>query len=169
MDLNNILNSIVNKEEGEAIKISYYIIKYCNDKKIEITNLKLIKLLYFINIEYMLKNDGKAIFNEEFLAWRHGPVLESVYERFCYGIILPENEKMEEIFKILETNKKDVINNVLKKLANLSAWELVDKTHIFNGPWYNTYNKYKDKDGICKAKISNEDIYKFYKENYGQI
>ena len=64
------------KKDKETIKIAYLVIDYCNKHNIEITNLKLIKLLYFINIEYMLKNNGIPIFEEEFLAWRHGPVLQ---------------------------------------------------------------------------------------------
>lgn len=53
------------------------------------------KLLYFININYMLYSNGYPIFDEEFLAWRHGPVLQSVYDYFSYGISFTNSRKNE--------------------------------------------------------------------------
>ncbi len=43
------------KEEAdrETIRLSFHIIKHCQNKKIPITNLKLNKLLYFANIDYL--------------------------------------------------------------------------------------------------------------------
>lgn len=164
MDLKEIFESINDMNEKETIKISYYIIKHCKDNKIEITNLKLNKLLYFINIQYMLENSGIPIFDEEFLAWRHGPILQSVYNQFCLGLILPPVDKLNSIVSSLSKNKIEIIDRVLKRKASTPAWKLVEETHISNGPWENVYKNNKDVNGICKASISNKDIYHFYKE-----
>ena len=67
MNLDNIFQSIYNIEEPDSIKFAYYIIQYCNEENISITNLKLNKLLYFMNIQYMLDNSGIPLFEEEFL------------------------------------------------------------------------------------------------------
>ena len=150
------------KKDKETIKIAYLVIDYCNKHNIEITNLKLIKFLYFINIEYMLKNNGIPIFEEEFLAWRHGPVLQSVYDYFCLGMVKASNEKINLINNELDDSKKDCIKSVLDKKAYCEAWTLVDETHIKNGPWEKIYNKYKNHDGICKHVIPNKLIYEFY-------
>ncbi len=169
MDFMKEFNIFQNKEYEEEIKLSYYIINYCKQKNIEITNLKLMKLLYFSNIEFMLEHNGIPLFENEFLAWRHGPVLQTVYNTFCYGIVLPTKEKQKEIFNEITNEKKNIVERVLKKLAKLDAWTLVNKTHIENGPWANIYNKYKNEEGICTHKIPNKIIYEFYKENNGKI
>ena len=117
----------------------------------------------------MLQNNGISMFNEEFLAWRHGPVLQSVYSFFCYGIVLPSKNKLEKLFEDIDDDKKKIINKVLKKKAKLNAWNLVQETHVSNGPWDVTYKSNKDKDGICNAVISNKMIYDFYKDYYEKI
>ena len=164
MDLQDIFKTQNMLNESEAVKISYYIIKYCKDKKIDLTNLKLNKLLYFVNIKYMLENNGNPLFNEEFLAWRHGPVLQSVYERFYFGITLVSVTKLEIIMKQLSDKKIKIINEVLEKKGQISAWDLVLETHVSNGPWEVIYNNNKDINGICKTNIPHQLIYNFYKE-----
>lgn len=166
MELNSIFNLTNNTKIKETIAISYYIINYCKNKNIEITNLKLNKLLYFINIDYMLNNNGIPIFEEEFLAWRHGPVLESVYNYFCFGIVSLVSDNLTYNLSNL---KIQTINKVLDKKANMSAWELVELTHVTNGPWDIVYRKNKDVNGICKANIPNELIYNFYKGRNNEI
>lgn len=165
MNLDNIFQSIYNIEEPDSIKFAYYIIQYCNEENISITNLKLNKLLYFMNIQYMLDNSGIPLFEEEFLAWRHGPVLQSVYNKFCYGIVLPKKEKFNKIISELSDDQLKIIKDVLKRRANLPAWQLVEETHVVGGPWEEVYKKNKDSNGICKASIPNKQIYQFYR-NY---
>jgi len=138
------------------------VINYCVSKNYRITNLKLNKLLYFINIGYMLKSGGKPIFREEFQAWRHGPVLKSVYNKFWLGMVLPSKEKLDNITKSIDSDKLEVFNQVLGKLAELPAWQLVEMTHVKNGPWEEVYNKNKGENGICLANIPYEMIYHFY-------
>lgn len=46
-----------------------------------LTNLKLQKLLYYSQAWFLALN-GAALFDEEFQAWVHGPVLPSQYFRF---------------------------------------------------------------------------------------
>lgn len=54
-----------------------------------ITNLKLQKLLYYIQGEYMAKMNT-PLFNDDFLAWEHGPIIREVYDKYkqngSYGI-----------------------------------------------------------------------------------
>jgi uncharacterized phage-associated protein len=53
----------------------------CRERGEVITNLKLQKLLYYTQAWYLvLKN--QPLFNEDFQAWVHGPVLPSQYRRF---------------------------------------------------------------------------------------
>ena len=169
MSLKELIEELEKLPKDETIQVSYYIIDYCIKKKYSITNLKLNKLLYFSNIEYMLNNNGKPLFKEEFEAWRHGPVLKSVYETFCMGIGKATEEKLNLIIDNLKDNKINSINKVLDEKAGLDAFKLVELTHIKNGPWELIYNTNKDKNGICTANIPNKKIYDFYKENRNAI
>ena len=163
MEFSQILDNLKQLEKKETIKISYYIIKYCKDNNIDITNLKLLKLLYFCNIEYQLENNGHPMFTEQFLAWRHGPVLQSVYDYFCRGIVFPSDNQIKEIIEELSPAKRKAIDKTLIEKASKYAWELVDETHVPGGPWINVYTNNKDENGICLAPINYDDIYKFYK------
>jgi uncharacterized phage-associated protein len=46
-----------------------------------LTNLKLQKLLYYAQAWFLVKRD-KPLFQEDFEAWIHGPILTSQYSRF---------------------------------------------------------------------------------------
>lgn len=150
-------------QQQETIKISHYVIDYCKKKNIVLTNLKLLKLLYFINIRYMIFSNGKPIFQEEFSAWRHGPVLDSVYDYFKFGITSVNKEKIDKIIVFLGEDKIKSINETLDKYASVEAWDLVNKTHIKGGPWNVVFEKNKNED-MCFAKIKHSLIYDFYKD-----
>ena len=51
------------------------------DEGIEITPLKLQKLVYFLYKEY-LKQTGEPLFSEQFETWKYGPVVPSIYTEF---------------------------------------------------------------------------------------
>ncbi len=55
MNWNELFKEFNDFEKNEAIQISYLVVNYCKTKNIELTNLKLQKLLCFINVEYLIK------------------------------------------------------------------------------------------------------------------
>lgn len=64
-----------------ALDVARYVINYSNRQNYLIQNLKLQKLLYFIQAAAMLKNK-KPLFDDDILAWDCGPVVLSVYDEF---------------------------------------------------------------------------------------
>eukprot|EP00826_Nyctotherus_ovalis_P042107 TRINITY_DN4299_c0_g1_i16.p2 TRINITY_DN4299_c0_g1~~TRINITY_DN4299_c0_g1_i16.p2 ORF type:complete len:120 (+),score=6.22 TRINITY_DN4299_c0_g1_i16:161-520(+) len=48
----------------------------------EITNLKMQKLLYYAQGTYLALKDEK-LFDEDLVAWTHGPVVKEIYYDFC--------------------------------------------------------------------------------------
>ena len=48
----------------------------------DLTNLKLQKMLYYAQAEYMKANNGQVLFEDKIEAWKHGPVVPSVYNLF---------------------------------------------------------------------------------------
>jgi uncharacterized phage-associated protein len=62
-------------------KIADTIIALTRDRRSEITNLKLQKLLYYTQA-WHLAFTGTPIFMESIEAWVHGPVVPSIFRRF---------------------------------------------------------------------------------------
>ena len=45
--------------------------------QVSLTCKRLQKLLYFSDVEYMCRNGGKSMFNDNYYAWPSGPVIPS--------------------------------------------------------------------------------------------
>lgn len=67
------------------VHVANNILKRGYDEKVEITPLKLQKLVYFVYKDY-LKKTGYPLFTEPFETWTYGPVIPSIYAEFSsYG------------------------------------------------------------------------------------
>lgn len=134
-----------------AMEVANYIIDYSNNNKISITNLKLQKLLYYVQAASLVELKEKC-FNDPIMAWQYGPVVESVYFRFNeYGgdeipkqnieMLFFDNESMTMKFKgIGDINSKFIVilNKVIDAYKDIqSPFVLVRKTHS-EDPWKNT-------------------------------
>lgn len=64
-----------------ALDISKYIINKHIELGKPVSNLKLQKILYYIQGEILAKLNRQA-FNEAIFAWKHGPVLLEVYYKY---------------------------------------------------------------------------------------
>lgn len=105
-----------------AVDIASYVINKCIDNNIRITNLKLQKLLYFIQIEFA-KSDRRLI-KEDFYAYKLGPTLPDLYAEFLpyASSCLPGQEKTTDI----DTIDQIKIDSVLSQYAAKDVWELVE-------------------------------------------
>ena len=151
-----------NKGKYNAIDVANWFLnenrKQMNFEDAEyITNLKLQKLLYYAQ-GYYLAQKGVPLIKEDFLAWEHGPVIRTIYDRFkvhgSNGIEYEEDyeEKIDE-----ETNS--ILMKVYNHFAQYSAWTLRDMTHS-ETPWKNTARN---------EVIPKRDIEKYFKEKYINI
>ena len=61
-----------------VLDVAKYVIFYSNEKKYDISNLKLQKILYFIQAEFLV-SENEPCFYEEIEAWNFGPVVPEVY------------------------------------------------------------------------------------------
>ena len=139
-----------------ANQIANYVINYCYDNGIFITNLHLQKLLYFIQGEYCRKNHNRLI-ADDFYAWKLGPVVPEVYSKYaiCSSSIIPKQKDEETI----NVETMHLIQNVLQKYAQLSVWDLVEISHQ-QDPWKYNYEIFGDKAIIPFESISN-----YFQEN----
>ena len=63
-----------------AVELSKYIVTKCANDKCPITNLQLQKILYYIQKDYLSRNE--LAFDDLFEAWQFGPVIRQVYYYF---------------------------------------------------------------------------------------
>lgn len=137
--------------EYSALDIARYIIGVCTNARKSISNLQLQKILYFVQGEYF-KKTGELLFDEDFLAWQLGPVVQSVYDQYCvYGGSKIYDDELPNI----EQCVSDIIDPVILRRSKQTAWKLVNDAHKDGGAWKLSYNGNKS-TVIKKSLIERE-------------
>lgn len=128
-----------------ALTIANYVIYFAKERQLEINNLKLQKILYFIQSRFLVE-EGHSIFKDQIEKWKLGPVIPSVYHEFKgYGrsqideptsYIEYTEVDGEGSFEIKEFNQDDIdsetrqlLDDTIEKLSKFETFELVKKTH----------------------------------------
>lgn len=160
-----------NRMAYNVMDIARFVVNYCNKKGYEISNLKLQKLLYFIQADYLSDDRSMPCFNEEIQAWNFGPVIPEVYHEFkmygsgniptidSYLICDYENfefgrRKFNESVILPEDRMR--IGSALDSLSKYSATTLVNVTHN-QKPWRDAYN------GQMNQIISKDSMREYFK------
>lgn len=129
----------------------------------ELSILKLLKLLYYAE-GCSIASDNGSLFSEAIIAWEHGPVIKSVWDKYKdrpnkFNIRCEESD-YEAADRISE-NDNDVLEGVFKAFGVYSAWGLRNKTRD-EKPWLITTNNGKNMNGeICRELID-----KYFREHY---
>jgi len=101
-----------------------------------LSNLKLQKLLYYAQGTF-LAITGDVLFQDEILAWQHGPVVRSVYDEYkangSNGILFDEDFDFDSFTP--EENR--ILKEVYNVFGQYSAWKLRNMTHS-EAPWKQT-------------------------------
>ncbi|MCQ9618423.1 MAG: DUF4065 domain-containing protein [Candidatus Phytoplasma pruni] len=151
-----------NNEKVNVFDVVNFLLKHFDTDKYKITNMKINKLLYYIQGHYIAKYN-EPLFLEPIEAWMFGPVIAHIYGEFFNFVNNPipnnyicEGKTGNEINQEIQEFIKKTLNNYI----NLSSYDLSVKTHN-EKPWKNTYNprkKWKNniithqslKDFFCK-------------------
>ena len=119
-----------------AVDIGRTTVQLSLDNKIWLTNLKLQKLLYFAWIKYFEKT-GKTLFDDEFEAWKYGPVVPSVYYDFWQyagsTIVFAKTPS-----SIVDSETKEFLLSMLREYKDCDAYELITASHETRA-WKNNY------------------------------
>ena len=113
-----------------CFNIADYFIWLANETGSFISNLKLQKLVYYAQAWHLALH-GTPLFQEDFQAWVHGPVIPELYQKykdFGWQPILKEAnpELPEDIRKFLD--------EVAQEYFACDAYELERMTHV-EAPW----------------------------------
>ncbi|NEZ47944.1 DUF4065 domain-containing protein [Clostridium niameyense] len=156
-----------------VLDVCRLIINYCAEKRHPISNIKLQKILYYVQAAFLVEKK-KICFEEKILNWTYGPVVEEAYREFRIygGQNIPKQEEYNTISynsidskihfsketfdesKFCEDDEK-IIKKIVDLYIDKEPFYLVKKTHK-EDPWLNTSQN---------EVISIESIRKYYEEN----
>lgn len=148
---NYILEEVKKFNEGKKLR-----------EQVLMSNKRLQKILYFCEVEYMRRNNGKKLFDDEFYAWPSGPVIEYIYHQFIQyqdGELPPKYVKNEPT---LAEDIKIIIDQILEATKDLDTSDLTKVSNIPNGPYSKVFN---EKDKEHKQIISKKDMYSYYSKH----
>lgn len=139
-----------------AHQIAIYIINWHYYFNIPITNLRLQKLLYFVQGEYY-HIQRKRLIKEDFYAWQLGPVIPEIY--FEFSMFSSSNIPLQKEAINLDTKKvhaadENIINKILMNYKSSSTWDLVELSHK-QDPWKYNYEVFGNKSIIPFESICN--------------
>lgn len=142
----------------KAMDIARYIIGRRSHQNKTMNNLKLQKILYFVQAEFLVTT-GQACFSEQIEAWDIGPVVPEVYHNYkVFGSAsIPVIEKVPDYVPISEQDMK-LIDDMMDKCSKYTSIDLLDITHN-QSPWRDAYIR-----GL-KNIITNEAIADYFKED----
>lgn len=148
------------KRPYNVLTVCQYIAYYCYVKKYELTNLRLQKLLYFIQFFFFLKYDSPC-FSNRMEAWDLGPVIPDAYHYYKkYGA---KDIPVEQGNTSPLLNKDDqvLIARIIDSLSAYSTFQLVNITHG-QAPWRDNYVAYDSHE------IKQADLKEFANERRGK-
>ena len=148
------------KKQHNYSDVADYFIALANEKGDTMTNLRLQKLLYYAQAWY-LANCEESLFEEDFEAWVHGPVLPSLYhdykERGAQPIL--KDISMEEVEKKFEKDEINFLEGVAEVYMPYTGYQLELMTH-HEDPWLNA------REGVESTEKSNSVISKDSMQEY---
>lgn len=114
--------------------LAKYIINYALDCKRPISHLQLQKLMYYVNLSYLMSK-GKCLIDEPFYVYPLGPTNREVYDMYkAYGPSkIFSHSKYEYKFSKQE---ESVIQYTLEKLLKMKSVELIDFSHREDSAWH---------------------------------
>lgn len=115
-----------------------------------ITNLKLQKILYFAQAASLALND-QPLFEEEIEAWKFGPVVPTIYQRYKQFGNSPLG--VEEYTEVIDADTKNLLENIWEIFGKFSASELVNITHNHT-PWKEAFYANKADTIISKSALA---------------
>lgn len=145
------------KAKYDVLEVSRHIINYSNRMRYGVSNLKLQKLLYFVQAYFLaFTESGTPCFKEKIEAWDFGPVVPNVYYYFCgYGAMKIMNYYDEDFS--LNYEDRQIIDKIIIEKRDMDPWQLVEETYRAGGAWDKTYKKgFGNREVISIALIKQE-------------
>jgi len=143
----------------------FVILRAKSDEDIPLNNLKLQKLLYYIQAWHLAFYD-EPFFNGKFQAWVHGPVNREIYNRFrdtkyLYSEITKRDVINPNCSDLIDVEDRNHINNVLDTYLQFSGVQLESWTHN-EPPWLFARKGYSSVHS-CEVELDEDIMKKYFK------
>lgn len=140
--LTEFVELIQDDRELRAIDVAKYILSTVT----KCTHLKLEKLVYLCYADYLC-DYGKRLFDEKIIAYKYGPVIDSVYEVYKGKRTLirrKDSSAMRSRILFCDNGMQKLmsIDRTIATFGRLTAHELVDITHREGAPWSQVKDEY---------------------------
>lgn len=144
----------------KAEDIAEFILKYLDLRGIKIENMKLSKILYFLQgFHYIVY--GQELFENDFEAWAYGPTIDRIYRIYSlFGAdVISLKSSLLNLYKIFKSESEEINKETQKfivryvdELVKYTAMELSDTSRKKSSPWDLVY-KVGQKNIIPKNTI----------------
>ena len=154
------------------IVADYIIYRLNSDEKVSLINLKLQKLLYYVQA-WSLGIEKERFVDCTFEAWIHGPVCRQLYDRFkaskslYSNISLDDIELSEKVLDAISDEDKEFVDYILDNYGGFTGIELENMTHR-EMPWQNARRGLSPMQASSN-EISEDDMRRYYGEKWEEI
>ena len=126
-----------------------------------VTQMKLQKIVFFAHGLHLMLNNGKPLISDNFLAWKFGPVVPSIYQVYKRWGNFPIIEKSEitinneplSNFTELSQSAIEAINTTWDITKDVDAITLSNWSHAKGSPWDYSYNSLGENSVIDNQRI----------------
>ena len=122
-----------------ALDCANYLIYLMSDNCDDLSNMKLNKLLYYAQ-GYNLRDKGEPLFSDRIEAWKHGPVISSIYYEYADGANHLRDYDTSRL-DLLSGEVKELLFKIALKYGKYTALYLRNMTHRPDGPWDKVYDE----------------------------
>ncbi|RWI92123.1 type II toxin-antitoxin system antitoxin SocA domain-containing protein [Mesorhizobium sp.] len=154
----------------DARQIANEILHRAWAEELELTQIDLQKILYFLHGHHLLEH-GQPLIKSEFEAWDFGPVQRSVYDAFKEFGDRPITERAQKLDpvkritspfpKLVDNAAVATIERHLYKYLEIPGFALVDITHQPGTPWSRTIETARSHVNLG-MRIKNDLIFSYF-------
>jgi uncharacterized phage-associated protein len=150
----------------DARAVANLLLDLADARNVRLTQVFLLKLLYFAHGWYLARN-GTPLIAQEFEAWERGPVVKVVRDEFkscgkrpitvraCKLDIY--SGRRTKVMPDLSPRDADFVASIFEAYRAYDAWQLSDMTHETDSPWDRVWNS-SEPIGRLALRLRNEDI-----------
>ena len=155
-------------EMYSPVTIANYFIKKSIEEGVEMTPMKVLKLVYIAHGWHLGLFDEELI-SEQVQAWKYGPVVRSVYQEFKHygnrdieGLSFKSTFEKEEFGQLKEKGVYHLLDKIWEVYKDYTGLQLSTLTHQPGTPWYQIWEEKRGK--LSGTEIIPNDLIKGHYE-----
>ncbi len=141
---------------------------FCERRKWRATNLEIQKLLYIAQV-FSLGLRDKPLFKNMIEAWRYGPVVRDVYDKFkMYGSMPIQPIMFADMTEHKCTDEdREFVEGIAEATKDLRDWQLVGLTHRDGTAWKKRYNQFTPTSNVITEDDMRDEFEHIWKKQNG--